>query len=328
METGKKIKTIGVLTSGGDAPGMNPAIRAVVRTAISQGMKVVGIKRGYSGLLENDMKPMTARSVRNIIQRGGTILQTSRCPEFHEKEHRKKAAEILKKNDIDALVVIGGNGSFAGALALFQETGFPVVGIPGTIDNDVFGSEYTIGFDTAVQTAMEAVDKVRDTAASHKRNFFVEVMGRKSEAIALHVGVCTGAESIIFPHKGIDYEAINDCLQQGISRGKYASIIIVQEADKPGISYEISEKLYEKFGIKSHVCILGHTQRGGKPTAIDRFIASKMGFDAVHALAQGTYPVVATFCEGKVTLKPFEVCIGVRDPYDLPYGDLAKELSI
>jgi len=305
--TSKKIQTIAVLTSGGDAPGMNCAIRSVVRTSISQGLKVFGIQRGYSGLLNNEIQEMDARSVGNIIQRGGTILQTSRCPEFHEKEARAKAVQILKAKNIDALIVIGGNGSFAGAYTLYEEHQFPVIGIPGTIDNDVFGSDYTIGFDTAVQTAMEAVDKVRDTAASHKRNFFVEVMGRQSEAIALHVGVCTGAEFIVFPHKGIDYETIHK---------------------KLGKSYEISETLYKKYGLKSHVCILGHTQRGGKPTAIDRFIASKMGFDAIHALIQGNSPAVTTFCSGMVTLKPFKDCVGVRDPYDLPYGDLAKELSI
>jgi len=324
----KKIQSIAVLTSGGDAPGMNCAIRAVVRTSVSQGIKVFGIQRGYSGLLNDEIHEMDARSVGNIIQRGGTILQTSRCPEFHEKEARRKAVEILKKRNIDALIVIGGNGSFAGAYTLFQEHQFPVIGIPGTIDNDVFGSDYTIGFDTAVQTAMEAVDKVRDTAASHKRNFFVEVMGRKSEAIALHVGVCSGAEFIVFPHKGIDYEKIHQNLKRGIDSGKQASIVIVQEGEKPGKSYEISETLYEKYGLKSHVCILGHTQRGGKPTAIDRFIASKMGFDSIHALMEGNYPSVSTFCSGKVTMKPFEDCVGVRDPYDQPYGDLAKELSI
>lgn len=322
------IKNIGVLCSGGDSPGMNCAIRAVVRTAIGEGLNVYGIKRGYAGLLDGSFQQMDASSVGNIIQHGGTILQTSRCPEFHEAETRKEAFHILKRNNIDALVVIGGNGSYNGAYELYEEHGFPVVGIPGTIDNDVEGTDYSIGFDTAVQTAVEAVDKIRDTAHSHARNFIVEVMGRKSPAIALHVGVCTGAENIIFPSKDVDFNQIASDIKRGIKRGKSSSIIICAEGDEPGLSYKIQEELKKSSNIETHVCILGHIQRGGNPSAIDRFVASRMGYVAVKAILEGNYPVATAYVQGEVMAIPLKDSLGKKRDYLPHFVELARALSI
>ncbi len=326
--TKQNMKTIGLLCSGGDSPGMNCAIRAVVRTALGEGLEVYGIRRGYQGLLEGDFIPMDASSVGNIMQHGGTILQTSRCPDFHDPEVRKEAVHLLKRKKIDGLVVIGGDGSFKGAIALYKEHGFPVVGIPGTIDNDISGTNYTIGFDTAVQTAIEAVDKIRDTAHAHARNFIVEVMGRRSPAIALHVGVCTGAENIVFPTRGVDYDQIAKDIKRGVERGKNSSIIIVAEGKKAGLSYDIQKNLLEKHQIEAHVCILGHIQRGGNPTSIDRFLASKMGFVAAKALINGDYPVVTAFNDGEVGITPFENCLETKLEYEVPYMELVKALSI
>ncbi len=330
MTDTKKIKTIAVLCSGGDSPGMNCAIRSVVRTAIANDLEIYGIQRGYAGLLEGNLKKMDASSVGNILQHGGTILQTSRCPEFHEESIRTEAAHILKRKGIDALVVIGGNGSFNGALALHTEHGTPVMGIPGTIDNDIEGSSYSIGFDTAVQTAIEAVDKIRDTAHSHDRTFIVEVMGRKSPAIALHVGLCTGAENIVFPTKdhNVDIDAIATDIKRGIKRGKGSSIIIAAEGEKVGLSHSIQKELLEKFDIDSRVCILGHIQRGGNPTANDRFLASQMGYTAVKSLVDGKKAIVTAFREGKVIAAPFSECLGKKFDVDPQMVDVVKTLSI
>lgn len=324
----QSINTIAVLCSGGDSPGMNCAVRAVVRTAIGQGLKVFGVKRGYSGLLEGAFQEMNASSVGNIIQHGGTILQTSRCPEFHQEEIRREAANILKRKKIDGLIVIGGNGSFNGAYALHQEHGIPVVGIPGTIDNDISGTEYTVGFDTAVQTAIEAVDKIRDTAHSHARTFIVEVMGRRSPAIAMHVGICTGAENIVFPTEDIKYEEIAADIHRGINRGKNSSIIITAEGEKPGLSYEVQRCLKEKYNISAHVCILGHIQRGGNPSGLDRFLASRMGYLSVQSLIEGNQPVVVGYVKGSVTTIPFDQCLGKKDEYLPEYMETIKALSI
>jgi 6-phosphofructokinase 1 len=323
-----EIKAIGLLCSGGDSPGMNCAIRAVVRTAINSGIEVYGIQRGYSGLLEGNIKQMDVSSVGNIIQHGGTILQTSRCPEFHEADIRKEAAHILKRKKLDALVVIGGNGSFNGAHALHKEHGIPIVGIPGTIDNDISGTDYSIGFDTAVQTAIDAVDKIRDTASSHERTFIVEVMGRKSAAIALHVGVCTGAENVVLPSEDVNIEAIAADVDRGIKRGKNSSIIIVAEGEKEGLSHDIQVKLKNKFQIDSHVCILGHIQRGGNPSSIDRFIASGMGYLAVKDLLKGEKAIVTAYREGKVVTVPFSECLEKKTEYLPQYINLVKTLSI
>lgn len=323
-----KPKTIAVLCSGGDSPGMNCAIRAVVRTALGEGLNVYGIKRGFAGLLQGSFIEMNASSVGNIIQHGGTILQTSRCPEFHDEEIRREAFHILKRKKVDGLIVIGGNGSYNGAHALQKEHGIPVVGIPGTIDNDIEGTDYSIGFDTAVQTAVEAVDKIRDTAHSHARNFIVEVMGRKSPAIALHVGVCTGAENIVFPSDEINHEQIANDIIRGIKRGKSSSIIICAEGETPGLSYKIQNSLKEKSGIDAHVCILGHIQRGGNPSAIDRFLASRMGYVAVKALLEGESSVATSYVTGEVITTPLEKSLGKKTDYLPHFIELARALSI
>ena len=328
MNPKSAIQTLGVLCSGGDSPGMNAAVRAVVRTALGQGLQVFGIERGYAGILDGSLKSMDASSVGNILQKGGTILRTSRCPEFHQAETRKEAINILRRKKIEALVVIGGDGSFKGASALYEEHKFPVIGVPGTIDNDISGTDYTIGFDTAVQTAVEAVDKIRDTAAAHARTFIVEVMGRRSPAIALHVGVCSGAENIVLPTDHVNFDQIAADIKRGISRGKDSSIIIVAEGEKSGLSYEIQSKLKEQFQIDAHVCILGHIQRGGSPSAIDRFIASSMGNLAVRALMEGHFPVVTAYVKGRVTTVPLSECLSKKTQYLPESIDLARSLSI
>lgn len=323
------IKSIAILSSGGDSPGMNAAIRAVVRTGIARGLKVWGIQRGYAGLLEGSFREMDASSVGNILQHGGTILQTSRCPEFHQAETRREAVNLLKRKKIDGLVVIGGDGSFNAANALWQEHQFPVVGIPGTIDNDISGTDYTIGFDTAVQTAVEAVDKIRDTASSHARTFIVEVMGRRSPAIALHTGVCTGAENIVLPSQNVDPGQIAADIQRGVKRGKNSSIIIVAEGEKPGlVSYQIQESLQKDHGISAHVCVLGHIQRGGNPSAIDRFLAARMGYEAVERMIAGDYPVVTVYVNGHVSVLPLEKCLTKRVESAPGHVELARTLSI
>ncbi len=323
-----KFSHIGLLCSGGDSPGMNCAIRAVVRTAIYHGIQVTGIKRGYAGLLRGEFQNMNLSSVGNIIQRGGTILQTSRCPEFMKESFRKKAVDILKAQGIEALVVIGGDGSFNGAKALWDEHQFPVIGIPGTIDNDISNTEYTIGFDTAVQTAIEAVDRIRDTAHSHARTFLVEVMGRNSSAIALKVGVCTGAENVLLPHEKVNHQKLVDDIQRGIARGKDSSIIIVAEGPVAGRSYEIQHVLKDMYHMDTHVVILGHIQRGGSPSSNDRFIASQMGNIAVEALIAGNYPKVTVVQNGKVLLNDLSNCTTKSDHNFIEYQKLAQTLSI
>jgi 6-phosphofructokinase 1 len=324
----KKIRSIGVLTSGGDAPGMNCAIRAVVRSAIYNNLKPYAIHRGYAGLLANEIEEMDASSVGNIIQRGGTFIQSSRCPEFHDAKHRAHAKQILDMNHIDSLVVIGGDGSYNGANQLHLETGIPVVGIPGTIDNDISGTDYSIGYDTAVQTAIEAVDRIRDTASSHARTFLIEVMGRNSAAIAMKVGVCTGAENILLPTEKVDYTQIVDDIKRGVARGKNSSIIIVAEGPVAGRSYEIQKTLNDDHSLKAHVCILGHIQRGGSPTLNDRFIASQMGNKAVEAIMAGNFPTATAVRDGKVLVVPLTDCLTKRNEADKASIELARALSI
>ena len=321
-------KTLGILCSGGDSPGMNCAIRAIVRTAIYHGHKVLGIKRGYAGLLRGEFMEMGLSSVGNIIQRGGTILQTSRSAEFMKPEFRSKAAALLKAQGVDGLIVIGGDGSFNGANALSIEHGIPVIGIPGTIDNDISGTEYTIGFDTAVQTAIEAVDRIRDTAHSHARTFLVEVMGRNSSAIAVKVGVCTGAENVLLPHEEVDYKKIHEDMERGMARGKDSSIIIVAEGPVAGRSYTIQKTLKERYQHDAHVCILGHIQRGGSPTSNDRFIASQMGSLAVETLLKGEASKVTVVKNGQVGLEELSVCIKKVDVAFTEFQALAEKLSI
>ncbi len=287
MVTSQNIKKIGVFTSGGDAPGMNPAIRAVVRTAISKQIEVVGIYHGYVGMIENQMHPLQMREMANIIQRGGTILKTGRSAEFMKAEYRAKAAQNLKAHSIDGLICIGGDGSFRGAQALYNEHHIPVIGIAGTIDNDVFGTDDTIGFDTAVNTALQAIDKIRDTADSHDRIFIVEVMGRNSGYIASHVGLAGGAEEILTPDHLVPVDKIVENLKNSRARGKTSSILITAEGQKPGRAYDLADAIRKKSGLDAKVCILGHQQRGGSPTAHDRILASRLGNAAVEALLTG-----------------------------------------
>lgn len=304
-----KIKKIAVLTSGGDSPGMNPAIRAVVRTAITHHLEVYGIYQGYQGLLEEKIFQMNLRDVGNILQRGGTVLQSSRCPEFHDQANREKAANILRSHDIDALIVIGGDGSFNGAHLLSTENNFTVMGIPGTIDNDISGTQYTIGFDTALQTAVEAVDKIRDTASSHNHTFLIEVMGKSSGAIAMHTGICCGAEWVVLPGDELNLSKLAKSIENGIARGKTSSIIIVAEGKTTGLSYQVSQELKEKHNISSKVCVLGHTQRGGSPSALDRFRASHMGYLAVTNLLAGNVNQVTTYNDGHFTMTDLSQCL-------------------
>jgi 6-phosphofructokinase 1 len=289
----KKVTKIGVLTSGGDSPGMNAAIRAVVRTGNYYGLEVFGIMRGYSGTIENDIVPMHSRSVANIIQRGGTILKTARCKEFFQPEGRQKAYQNLKKLGIDGLVIIGGDGSFRGADIFSREFDIPCIGLPGTIDKDIAGTDFTIGFDTAVNTAVEAIDKIRDTADAHDRLFIIEVMGRDAGYIALHSGIATGAEHILIPERKTDIEELVASLQEKERRKKLVNMVVVAEGDEFGGANEVAKVVKERLPFTdTRVCILGHIQRGGSPTCLDRLIASRMGYAAVESLLEGRHNVM------------------------------------
>jgi len=281
------MKRIGVFTSGGDAPGMNAAIRSVVRVAISKGLEVFGIQSGYVGMIENRITPLALRDMANIIQRGGTILKTGRSADFLKPEFRKKAVDNLRQHQIEGLVCIGGDGSFRGAMTLWDEHRLPIIGIPGTIDNDIWGTDRTIGFDTAVNTALEAIDRIRDTAASHDRLFIVEVMGRNSGFIAAHVGLAGGAEEIFTPDANTTVDKAIAKIQEATKKGKTSSIIITAEGQKPGRAYDLGDAIRKKTGLDAKVCILGHQQRGGSPTAQDRILASRMAAAAVEALLAG-----------------------------------------
>lgn len=319
-------RAIAVLTSGGDAPGMNAAIRAVVRYALSQNVEVYGIVKGYSGLLEGEIHPMTASSVANIIQRGGTILKTDRCEAFFKKSVRKEAANLLRRNGISGLIVIGGDGSFKGAHLLEKETGFPCIGIPGTIDNDIAGTDDTIGFDSAVNTAIDAIDRIRDTASSHDRIFIVEVMGRSTGFIATNTGIGGGAETVLVPEYTESMEKIRDTIERGIRRGKSSSIMVVAEGEKPGYSQRIAQQL-EKSGHAAKVCILGHTQRGGSPTAHDRVLASQLGAAAVDYLLRGKSDSMIGIQKGEVVRVPFKKVIGKSKSLSRSLIELAKILA-
>lgn len=285
----QSIKNIGVLTSGGDAPGMNAAIRSVVRTCAYLNIKCTAIYRGYQGMIEGDFEIFNARSVNNIINKGGTILQSARSEEFRTPEGRKKAHDQLIKAGVDALVVIGGNGSFTGALKFNEEFDFPVMGIPGTIDNDILGTSYTLGFDTAINTVVDAIDKIRDTASSHNRLFFVEVMGRDVGLIALNAGVGAGAEEILIPEQNLGLERLVESLKRSKNSGKSSSIVIVAEGDKTGNNvFELKDYVEKNLPIYDvRVSVLGHMQRGGNPTCFDRVLASRMGVKAVESLLEG-----------------------------------------
>jgi 6-phosphofructokinase 1 len=283
------MKRIAVLTSGGDAPGMNACIRAVVRGAVYHGIDVIGIRRGYSGLINGDIFQMASNSVSNIIQRGGTILKSTRSPEFMTVEGRKKAYDQLTNLAIEGLVVIGGNGTFKGALQLFEEYQLPVIGVPGTIDNDLFGTDYTIGYDTAVNTALGAIDKIRDTADSHERIFLIEVMGRDSGYIAIQSGIAGGAELVMVPEIGLSASELIDVLKQGRNRSQSSSIIILAEGEKKGTTAGVAEQIKQQVGheFDLRVTTLGHIQRGGAPSAYDRILASRLGLGALEGLLEG-----------------------------------------
>ena len=285
----KKVTKIGVLTSGGDSPGMNACVRAVVRTGVHYGLEMYGIHRGFSGMFNNEIKKLGIRDVGNIIQRGGTILKTSRCKEFFEPEGRATAYQNLIKHGIDGLVIIGGDGSFKGAQKLSNEFDIPCIGLPGTIDKDIAGTDFTIGFDTAVNTAVEAIDKIRDTADAHDRLFVIEVMGRDAGYIALHSGIATGAEHILIPERKTDMDDIIKQLHANADRKKLFNLIIVAEGDEFGGATQVAEIIKEKVPkLEVRVCILGHIQRGGNPSCLDRLIASRMGYAAVEALIDET----------------------------------------
>ena len=305
MET--KVSRIGVLTSGGDSPGMNAAIRAVVRTGIYYGLDVYGIMRGYQGLIEDDIYHMESRSVANIIQRGGTILKTARCKDFLTTEGRLKAYEVLKRRGINGLVIIGGDGSFRGAVEFSREFDIPVIGIAGTIDKDIQGTDFTIGFDTAVNTAVEAIDKIRDTADAHNRLFIVEVMGRDAGYIALHSGIATGAENILIPERRTNIEDVILSLQEKERRQKLVNIVVVAEGDDFGGATNIEKIIKERMPLaETRVAILGHIQRGGAPSCLDRLIASRMGYHAVECLIEGRHNVFVGIQNNRMNYVPLE----------------------
>ncbi len=323
----KKIKRIGVLTSGGDSPGMNAAIRAVVRTGIYHGLEVYGIMRGYSGMVEDEIVTLENRSVANIIQRGGTILKTARCKEFMEYEGRKKAYENLTKRGIDGLVIIGGDGSFRGAQIFSNEFNIPCIGLPGTIDKDIAGTDFTIGFDTAVNTAVEAIDKVRDTAEAHDRLFIIEVMGRDAGYIALHSGIATGAENILIPERKTDINDIIASLAEKEKRKKLVNLIIVAEGDEFGAN-ELSSLISEKLPtLEVRVCILGHIQRGGSPTCMDRLLASRMGYHAVESLIEGRHNVFVGILNNKMNYTPLNEAVKKKQHINDEWMNIVKILA-
>lgn len=324
----RKVSKIGVLTSGGDAPGMNAAIRAVVRTGIYHGLEVFGIMRGYAGMIENDIIPMQSRSVANIIQRGGTILKTARCKDFFTPEGRKVAYDNLKKHGIDGLVIIGGDGSFRGADLFSREYDIPCIGLPGTIDKDMAGTDFTIGFDTAVNTAVEAIDKIRDTADAHDRLFIIEVMGRDAGYIALHSGIATGAENILIPEKKTDIEDLVNSLFEKERRKKLVNLVVVAEGDGFGGGDEVGKLIKSRLpGFDTRVCILGHIQRGGSPTCIDRLIASRMGYSAVECLIDGRHNVMVGIVNNKMAYTPLEKAVKAKQRISNEWMKIVKILA-
>ena len=322
-----EIKTIGVLTSGGDSPGMNAAVRAVVRVAVKEGLKVFGIRHGYLGLITDEIKPMENKSVSNIIQRGGTILKTARSQEFRTPEGRVKASETLKKYGIDALVVIGGDGTFNGAHLLSKEHGVKVIGIPATIDNDIIGSDETIGYDTALNTALDAIDKIRDTADAHERMFLVEVMGRDAGFIALETSISGGAELALLPEELTDIDDIKSQLKNMLKNQIRSSLIVVAEGDETGGAMKLAEQLrgdFKKYDMR--VCILGHIQRGGSPTARDRVLASRLGAAAIKTLMEGHNDIMVGIVNNSLKITPLKVAVARKKDLDYSLIELARLL--
>ncbi len=323
-----KIRHVGVFTSGGDAPGMNACVRAVVRTAIHHGLEVSAIREGYNGMIRGEFREMNNRSVANIIHRGGTILRTARCEEFRTEEGRQKAYKQLQKRGIDALIGIGGDGTYAGLLQFSSEYPIPVIGAPGTIDNDLFGTDYTIGFDTALNTVITAVDRIRDTADSHNRVFFIEVMGRDAGYIALHSGIASGAEIILLPETETPVEYIADRLKNRSHSKKLFSLIIVAEGNKSGGAFDIAQQVKDSVrGLDVRVSILGHIQRGGSPSCFDRVLASHFGFAAVEYLLQGRSQVATGWVNNQVILTPLQKAIQLQKPITRDLLRMADILS-
>ena len=323
------IKCIGILTSGGDAPGMNAAIRAVTRSAIYNGLKVKGIYRGYKGLITGEIKEFKTENVSNIIQLGGTILKTARCQEFKTPEGRKIAYETMQREGIDALVVIGGDGSLTGARLLAQEFDVPCIGLPGTIDNDLYGTDTTIGYDTALNTILDAVDKIRDTATSHERLFFVEVMGRDAGFLALNGAIAAGAEAAIIPEFNTEVDQLEEFIKNGFRKSKSSSIVLVAESEITGGAMHYAERVkneYPQYDVR--VTILGHLQRGGKPTAHDRIIASRMGVASIQALMEGQRNVMIGIENDQIVYVPFTKAIKNDKPIDRELVNVLHELSI
>ncbi|MGN1245310.1 MAG: 6-phosphofructokinase [Muribaculaceae bacterium] len=323
------INCIGILTSGGDAPGMNAAIRAVTRSAIFGGFKVKGIYRGYRGLITGEIVEFKTQNVSNIIQVGGTILKTARCKEFQTPEGRQLAYETLKKEGIDALVVIGGDGSLTGARIFATEFNFPIVGLPGTIDNDLYGTDKTIGYDTALNTIMECVDKIRDTATSHERLFFIEVMGRDAGFLALNGAIATGAEAAIIPEISTEVDQLADLIQNGFRKSKNSSIVLVAESPITGGAMALAERVkneYPQYDVR--VTILGHLQRGGSPTAVDRILASRMGAAAVDALLEDQRNVMIGIRNDEIVYVPFSKAIKNDKPINRELLNTLRRLSI
>lgn len=324
------IKTIGVLTSGGDSPGMNAAIRAVVRTCAYHGIQCNGIFRGFQGLIEGDFLELSARSVNNIVNKGGTMLKSSRSDEFRTEEGRKKAFGQLQKAKIDALVVIGGDGSFKGALSLNLEFGFPVIAIPGTIDNDIFGTTHTLGYDTALNTVVEVIDKIRDTASSHNRLFFIEVMGRDAGHIALNAGIGAGAEEILIPEENLGLDRLLESLRRSKESGKSSSIVVISEGDKIGKTvFELKDYVEENLPeYDVRVSVLGHMQRGGAPSCFDRVLASRFGVKAVETLMEGKTNFMVGLANDKVSLTPLEKAIKGSTSIDMELLRVSDIMSI
>jgi 6-phosphofructokinase 1 len=321
------MKKIGVLTSGGDAPGMNACIRAIVRCGASRRLEVVGIRRGYCGILEEDFVKLGRRSVANIIHRGGTVLETARCEEMKTEEGLRKANEILQRKGIEGLITIGGDGTFRGAVALAESGDVKVIGIPGTIDNDVYGTDYAIGFDTAINTALDAIDKIRDTAGSLQRPFFIEVMGRCRGFIALEVGIAGGAEDILIPEVETKIEQLCLDIRRSFKKGKKSSIVIVAEGDEAGGAFSIAQQVWERLRLEYRICVLGHVQRGGSPTARDRVLASKLGAAAVDALLDGKAGYMVGELKGEITFIPLRETWEKRKELDSNLLRLVKVLA-
>ncbi len=320
------MQRIGVLTSGGDSPGMNAAIRAVVRKAIYHGVEVIGIKHGFTGFIEAEMGPMNLGSVADIIHRGGTILQTARSEEFKMPQGREKAFQNVKRFRLQGLVIIGGDGSFRGGLKFYREYKVPVVCVPGTIDNDIPGTDYSIGFDTAVSNVVDAINKIRDTATSHERTFIIEVMGRESGYIALTAGLAGGAETIVIPERSVNVDEICGKLCRGYKRGKLHSIIIVAEGAASGL--EMGRQIKEKTGFDTKVTILGHLQRGGTPTAYDRILASRLGAQSVELLMSGETCKMVGMVSGNIVAEDLEEILTTKKEIDMDMYNLAAILSI